>query len=231
MRYGLVQVLNAALTLLSDEDSDIRQKSVEFVCQLKVNKGFNHSSLQQEVQEGNNNTKVGRVGAITTLAFLGLDFFEDCAEYFLPITEVSTDLDWTFPQAKGSSQPLFESGDGINVFSETAFTDDIFKKVLLSWIGSRGTKKPLFRFLNCSNIKAKVKSCKALLEKEEAKDGQENFLFGRLAYPKVYTKAVKICYFLEIVTKYPNLVEEDLSSDDVTDLSEFYTLLNSKLFT
>ena len=229
MRYGLVQVLNAALTLLSDEDSDIRQKSVEFVCQLKVNKGFNHSSLQQEVQEGNN-TKVGRVGAITTLAFLGLDFFEDCAEYFLPITEVSTDLDWTFPQAKGSSQPLFESGDGINVFSETAFTDDIFKKVLLSWIGSRGTKKPLFRFLNCSNIKAKVKSCKALLEEEEVKDGQENFLFGRLAYPKVYTKAVRICYFLEIVTKYPNLVEEDLSSDDVTGLSEFYTLLNSKLF-
>ena len=38
MQYGLVQVLNAALTLVNDEDFHIRQKSVRFVGQLELNR-------------------------------------------------------------------------------------------------------------------------------------------------------------------------------------------------
>ena len=38
MRYGLVQVLNAALTLINDEDFHIRQKSVRFVGQLQLDR-------------------------------------------------------------------------------------------------------------------------------------------------------------------------------------------------
>ena len=38
MRYGLVQVLNTALTLVDDENFHIRQKSVRFVGQLQLNR-------------------------------------------------------------------------------------------------------------------------------------------------------------------------------------------------
>ncbi len=59
MRYGLVQVLNAALTLINDEDFHIRQKSVRFVGQLQLDR-----------DDGADDNKVedrGRIGKKHTL--------------------------------------------------------------------------------------------------------------------------------------------------------------------
>ena len=205
MRYGLVQVLNAALTLLSDEDFEIRQKSVRFVYQLKFNYGMRSST---------------KVGAIKSLVLIGLDYFEDCAEYFLPITELCN-LDWTFLHIKPSSQ-LFESGDGINVYVETAFMNGLYKKVLLDWIAKHEIR-PLFTFLNCSsrNLVNQVKSSKDQLK------GQN--IFGPISSPKGYTKAVKILNFLEIIIQYPYLLKETFSNEDCLELKDFCTFLKTKL--
>ena len=100
------------------------------------------------------------------MTLLGLEFFEDCAEHFLPITELSysSGLDWTFPQVIPSSQ-LFETGDGINVYIEPAFMSGLYQKVLYDWISNinqNKSRRPLFRFLNyCSkDLINRVKICR-----------------------------------------------------------------------
>ena len=96
------------------------------------------------------------------MTLLGLEFFEDCAEHFLPITELSSGLDWSFPQVIPSSQ-LFETGDGINVYMEPAFMSGLYQKVLYDWISKNQNKKrrPLFRFLNCGkDLINQVKYCR-----------------------------------------------------------------------
>ena len=128
MRYGLVQVLNSALIMLSDEDCDVRKKAIDFASDLKV--GPDRRAR-----------KVSRVKAIETLTLLGLDCFEDCAEYFLPITELSN-VDWTLIDVERSSQ-LFESGEGINVYAETTFSTGIYFTVLMDWL--RDKDQVLFR--------------------------------------------------------------------------------------
>ena len=103
------------------------------------------------------------------MTLLGLEFFEDCAEHFLPITELSysSGLDWTFPQVIPSSQ-LFETGDGINVYMEPAFMSGLYQKVLYDWISNQNKRRPLFRFLNCSkDLINQVKNCR----KEIGKNG------------------------------------------------------------
>ena len=100
------------------------------------------------------------------MTLLGLEFFEDCAEHFLPITELSysSGLDWTFPQVIPSSQ-LFETGDGINVYIEPAFMSGLYQKVLYDWISNinqNKSRRPLFRFLNycSSDLINRVKICR-----------------------------------------------------------------------
>ena len=80
--------------------------------------------------------------AIETLTRIGLDFFEDCAEYFLALTELSK-VNWTLNSATGTaaatakcSSQLFEIGSGINVFAEEAFITGIYFRVLMTWLKS-----------------------------------------------------------------------------------------------
>lgn len=127
-----MQILNACLTLLSDEDTDIRMKAVEFVCKLKGH----HDQHQQR-------RKVCRVEAMRKVTLIGLNFFEDCAEYFKPISDLAA-VDWTLATSQSSSSQLFDHGDGINVYAEEAFENDLYCKVLMAWLEDKDSK-PKFR--------------------------------------------------------------------------------------
>ena len=73
--------------------------------------------------------------AIETLTRIGLDFFEDCAEYFLALSELSK-VNWTLNSTAKCSSQLFEIGSGINVFAEEAFIAGIYFRVLMTWLKS-----------------------------------------------------------------------------------------------
>ncbi len=180
MRYGLVQALNAALVLLNDEHGPARRKIVTWV-----------TSLGQKCESAS---------AAETLVRLGLDHFEDCAEFFLPIAQLSN-VDWTLVKAKSSWQ-LFQSGDGINVYEEPAFSAQIYARVLLAWL--QENQRPKFRLHNCGHILDK-----ALQFSQDLLNGLGEFAFGSpLAQPKIYTNASKIFYLLQIVAKFPHSVLE-----------------------
>ena len=84
--------------------------------------------------------------AIETLTRIGLDFFEDCAEYFLALSELSK-VNWTLNSTAKCSSQLFEIGSGINVFAEEAFITGIYFRVLMTWLKSaKGLYKPMQTF-------------------------------------------------------------------------------------
>ena len=66
------------------------------------------------------------------MTLIGLDFFEDCAEYFLVLSELSN-VNWTLNSAATTSQ-LFGKGDGINVFAEEAFVAGLYFNILMTWM-------------------------------------------------------------------------------------------------
>lgn len=199
MRYGLVQILNAALTLLADENGDVRDKIVAFVSHL----------------EGR---PISRVKAIEALTRFGLDHLEDCAEYFSPIAQLSN-VDWTLIDSDNGSQ-LFQSGDGINVFEEEAFALKIYFNVLMKWLLCQ-KKKILFRFLNCGGdiLSQAIQYSQTLTNQTD--------IFGPLIHPKCYSNAIKAFYLMQMVSKYPFLV--NLSPEDTPKLEAVATSLQNLL--
>ena len=158
------------------------------------------------------------------MTLIGLDFFEDCAEYFLVLSELSN-VNWTLNSAATTSQ-LFGKGDGINVFAEEAFVAGLYFNILMTWMQASSARKnkrqPLFKFLNCPNILEKATQYSRTLlvaEKEESLAAQ---LFGPgiVSSPKGYTNTIKIYYLLKIIVSYPSLATEDLSSDDCQKLND-----------
>lgn len=204
MRYGLVQILNTALTLLSDEDSEIRQKAIQFTSRLDKNQ------------------KICNIVAFEKLTQIGLDYFEDCAEWFLPITNLSL-LDWALTEIKTSQ--LFENGDGINVYAEQVLTNGLYYQVLKKWLDLKQLpKKTKFQFLNCPEILKNSEKFNLALDKSENRD---DFLKSPRTSPKGYTKALKLGRFLDLVSKYPFLVNQPLNADDCKQLSEIGQKLTS----
>jgi len=206
MKYGLVQVMNAALVLLQDENAEIRQKAVAFV------------SIHL-----NNNQAICRVMAMQVLTRFGLDYFEDCAEHFLPITQLSQ-VDWNLLDQKSSQ--LFESGDGINVFNEEAFADGLYCQILLDWLEDLNEERtPMFRFLNCPHLMERAIQFKEALEKASDKDE----VFGTIVSPKGFGNAVKILYLLQIVAKCPSLLNDHLSTENCRQIQEICEMLRQTL--
>lgn len=229
MRYGLVQVMNAALVLLEDENCDVRMKAVAFVSRLcchRQDQDQDDDGAAKLLCDGGGRQcrKVSRLCAIQALTLIGLDFFEDCAEYFLVLSELSN-VNWTLNSAATTSQ-LFGKGDGINVFAEEAFVAGLYFNILMTWMqassAGKNKRQPLFKFLNCPNILEKATQYSRTLlvaEKEESLAAQ---LFGPgiVSSPKGYTNTIKIYYLLKIIASYPSLATEDLSSDDCQKLND-----------
>ena len=208
MHYGLVQVLNTGLLILSDEDNVIRMKAVDFASQL----------AQQ---------KVCVTKAIHCLTLLGLQFFEESVEFFKPVLQLSH-LQWTFvanQEERTESQSLFENGDGINVYSEEAFTTALYAQTLREWLGTLD-RSPKFRILNCQveELKGHVLEVKTMLLKEDS-------LFAApWSDSKGYAQAVQIYYFLDMIHQFPILLEGRTNGLDNELINETCHLLASKLF-
>jgi len=232
MRYGLVQVMNAALILLDDENCDVRMKALAFVSRLCCHRREGHHENDDEgppqpLQHGLSLSrgsrqcrKLSRVYAIKALTLIGLDFFEDCAEYFLVLSKLSN-VNWTLsftPRFSTTSQ-LFEIGSGVNVFAEEAYVAGLYFKILMTWLASEDNRKPEFKFLNCPNILEKAtRICQDLSLHQSLDD----HLFGPgvVSTPQGYTNTIQIYYFLKIIASYPILATEDLSPDDCQKLND-----------
>lgn len=126
MQYGFVNILNACFILLVDEESSVRGHITDFVSNLSFNNqpvaGF---SLSQYY-------------CIEKLIFYGLDEFPECREWFQPIIDVYF-LPWRENNSKileGSlnRRYLFESGEGVNVFSEEIALNIVYFNCLNQWL-------------------------------------------------------------------------------------------------
>ena len=202
MRYGLVQVINTGLSLLNDEDYDVRMKAVEFVCNL----------TQQ---------KICVTKAMESLSLIGLQFFEDCAEYFQPVLQLSP-LHWNFPDEEQNQ--LFENGDGINVYNEPAFNSSLYARVILEWL-VKIQRRPVFRILNCpSNLIDKIDHFKAIISQEHL------LVFAPWLRPKGYSYAVQVYNFLNVVSQHPFLLQKELTNEqELVKMKETRDILAEKL--
>ena len=214
MRYGLVQVLNIGLLLLNDEDNEIRRKAVDFASQLS-------------------RQKLCVTKAIQSLTMIGLQCFEECAEYFQPVLQLSH-LQWTFAnQESHAASSLFENGDGINVYYEEAFNAGLYAQTLLEWLGTLN-RIPKFRLLNCTplqDLPGEVLEVKRTFLKPEF----SSLFAAPWSYPKGYSQAIRIYYFLKVVHQFPCLLLDHYHADvvemkDLVDqVKETCDILASKL--
>ncbi|TRY78337.1 hypothetical protein TCAL_10660 [Tigriopus californicus] len=126
MQYGFVNILNACFTLLVDEESSVRGLITDFVSNLTYEK--------QPVAE----PSLSQYYSIEKLVFYGLDGFPDCSEWFQPIIDV-----YFLPWRENNSQMLegslnrrylFESGEGVNVFSEEVALNIVYFNCLIEWL-------------------------------------------------------------------------------------------------
>jgi hypothetical protein len=122
MRYGFVNLFNASLALLSDEDSDVRNTAEAFAMAMAV-EGFEDALPRARV-----------------VAF-GLVAFTDCHEWFSPVVDLVMipwrDADDALSKwADAQKKKLYETGDGINVFAEEAMNNIVCHKVVRRWMQS-----------------------------------------------------------------------------------------------
>ena len=194
--------MNISLLLLNDEDNEIRRKAVDFASQLS-------------------GQKLCVTKAIQSLTMIGLQCFEECAEYFQPVLQLSH-LQWTFAinqeTCHTASSTLFENGDGINVYCEEAFNAGLYAQTLLEWLETLD-RSPKFRLLNCNP--GQVAEVKSTFLK------QFSLFAAPWSTPKGYNQAIQIYYFLKAVKQYPCLLDNDMH--DMKEVKETCDILASKL--
>ncbi len=209
LRLGLVQILNAALNLLSDEEGDIRQKVLQFASKLTATEIISRYTKFYD--------KVATAEAFEKVTLVGLCYFEDLADWFAPVININVinnDSDvWTFK--KDLKGQLFESGDGINVFAEESVINDIYTCVLLKWLAKNLDSK--FRMVDGS-AQSLMDKCSAFdLQVNEVFGGQ--YIFDEFAKPKTFVKAKKVTNFLTVIIKYHSTgIAQDISEQDLQQL-------------
>ena len=115
LQFGFINLLNAALTLLEDEEEEVRQVAAEFACSLPKPAWAPPGGC------------VGRWAAVRLVVWYGLDQLHQVVEQFSPVqhtlllpTQFSAEC---LPAVRepGRECELFRRGDGVNVYREGSY--------------------------------------------------------------------------------------------------------------
>ncbi len=124
LKYGFVNLANAGLELLTDEDTEVRDATAKFVSKLMTASGKA------------SNSAICAFKAPQELTRYGLEHFSECLEWFRPVVNVFFEF-WRGGRAvdilaKSVAKPLllFEAGDGVNVFAEVVTSNKVYEKTI-----------------------------------------------------------------------------------------------------
>jgi len=113
LQYGVINLANAALILLQDEDTEVRNAASKFSSLLT------RSSLLQDGGDLNVHQ------AIENVIYYGLEHLTDVQEMFTPVLKLFdlTSLSYSYSAEDTSelSRSLFKKGDGVNIYEEITF--------------------------------------------------------------------------------------------------------------
>jgi len=115
LQYGVVNCMNATLTLLQDEDVDVRNAATNFASKLK------RSCLLPQACE------INTILGVQAVIYFALSELTEVIEMFNPASSI-INLTYLPTQVTSSlrHKQLFKKGDGINVYEEPVFMMKLF---------------------------------------------------------------------------------------------------------
>lgn len=206
LQYGFVNLINSALLLLQDENSDIRMEATLFgsgLPRLQWPQMANYSDISTHL-------------AIKAVICFGLEQLVEVVELFIPFTAlfVNPFKCSTENLARiGKSSYLFEKGDGVNVYEEEAYMLQMYKECFVESLVME--KLALKVSITEGDLLSLGEELVEYLKNVRAKEGS---VFGKERTKSGYKMVMGVLGILQLVLQF-DLIKGGIEDDTKNKLS------------
>jgi len=214
LQYGFVNLINSALTLLQDEDSDIRMEATRF------GSGLPRPQWPGMVKYSEISTHL----AIKVVVYFGFDQLAEVIELFIPYVALIVDpfkCHTSDLASIGKSSYLFEKGDGVNVYEEGTYMLKMYTDCFMDSVTK--SEMEMNVSIGQDDLLAVGQEMVEYLKNVKANNGA---VFGKERTKTGYKMVVGVVGLIGLVLQF-NIVKGGLGDD----VKEKLTIVNKELHT